>query len=287
MYLLENNRLKVSIAAPGEVYNGSRFDWTGFITQISLDDAVTFCVPERLETGAGTGGMGLSNEFGIDQPLGYDKVKAGQQFPKIGVGLLTKDSESDYDFFHRYDVTPAKFHVSHTHSSITFDAEDHNDHGYGFHLNKEISLLDDHVVIRYTLKNTGDESFKTSEYAHNFIGINHETVNENYQLTLPKMTHLDVTVGTIKQTNQQLTWPIVPDGDFYAHMGINEENASYHWDLYHKGVKAGVRDLTCFIPSKMALWGRDHVVSPEVFIDIDLAPGETKTWERRYQFYRN
>ncbi|GEN57209.1 hypothetical protein GCM10012290_18690 [Halolactibacillus alkaliphilus] len=287
MYVLENNRLKVNVAAPGEVYDGSRFDWTGFITQITLDDVVTFCVPERLEKGVGTGGIGLSNEFGIDQPLGYEGIKKGQQFPKIGVGLLTKDSESDYDFFHRYDVTAAKFHVSHTHSSITFDAEAHNDNGYGFHLNKEISLLDDHVVIRYTLKNTGDESFKTNEYAHNFIGINHETVNENYQLTLPKMNHLEVAVGTIKQTNQQLTWPVVPDGDFYAHIEMNEESAPYNWEVYHTQIKAGVRDLTRFTPSKMALWGRDHVVSPEVFIDIDLSPGETATWDRCYQFYRN
>jgi len=109
MYVLENDRLKVDIAAPGEVYSGSRFDWTGFITQITLDHAVTFCVPERLEKGVGTGGVGLSNEFGIDQPLGYDEVKVGQQFPKIGVGLLTKASESDYDFFTIMTLLPLCF----------------------------------------------------------------------------------------------------------------------------------------------------------------------------------
>lgn len=287
MHVLKNNRLKVEIAAPKEVYNGSRFDWTGFITQITLDDAVTFCVPERLEKGAGTGGMGLSNEFGIDQPLGYDKIKAEQQFPKIGVGLLTKPDEKDYDFFYHYDVTPAEFQVSQTSSSLTMDAEAHSDNGYGFHLTKAISLLEDQVVIHYTLKNTGDVAFKTNEYAHNFIGMNHETVNENYQLTLPKMNQLNVAVGTMKQTNKEVTWPVVPDGDFYAQIDMNEENASYNWELYHKELKAGVRDLTCFTPEKMALWGRDHVVSPEVFIAIALSPGETKTWERRYQFYRN
>lgn len=154
-------------------------------------------------------------------------------------------------------------------------------------MNKEISLVDDQVVIRYTLRNTGDESFETNEYAHNFFGINHETVNENYQLTLPNMNHIDVAVGTIKQQKQQLTWPIVPNGDFYAQIDINEENASYNWELYHTQIKAGVRDLTSFTPEKMALWGRDHVVSPEVFIAIALSSGETKTWERRYQFYRN
>lgn len=49
MLYLENNRLKVSIQEPSEMYEGSRFDWTGFISQIVLDERVSFCVPEQLE----------------------------------------------------------------------------------------------------------------------------------------------------------------------------------------------------------------------------------------------
>ncbi|GAA4074439.1 hypothetical protein [Amphibacillus indicireducens] len=288
MYVLENNRLKVEVAAPGEVYRGPRFDWTGFVTQVTLDKRVTYCVPERLESEAGTGGIGLSNEFGIDTPLGYDEVEVGEQFPKIGVGLLTKKEDSAYDFFYKYDVTPIDVKVNKTGQTLTFDSATESLHGYGYRLLKKIALDHNKLTISYTLKNIGTLAFKTNEYSHNFIGINNQIVNENYQLTLPNMRHLDVTVGTIKKTNQQLTWPVRPKGDFYAHIDLDQSLTSekYHWDLYHQTVRAGVRELNAFEPAKMALWGRAHVVSPEVFVNIDLAPGETQMWERCYQFYQ-
>lgn len=287
MYVLENDRLKVEIAPPGDDYSGSRFDWTGFITQVTLDGEVTYCVPERLEAGVGTGGRGLSNEFGIDAPVGYEEAGVGEQFPKIGVGLLTKKADEAYDFFSNYEVTPAECKVKSNlnEQSITFDTTAESPSGYGYHLEKKISLDHNHLVIAYTLKNTGKVSFKTNEYSHNFIGINNQTVDENYKLTLPALRNLNVTVGTIKVSNKQLTWPVVPEGDFYAHIDMEESQEKYNWDLYHTKVGAGVRGQSDFKPAKMALWGREHVVSPEVFINIQLDPGEIKKWKRNYQFY--
>ena len=65
-----SSRLAVEISEPGTLYRGARFDWTGFVTQVTLDQQHTFCAPEALPGGRGTGGMGLCNEFGIRQPLG-------------------------------------------------------------------------------------------------------------------------------------------------------------------------------------------------------------------------
>ncbi|MBM7540755.1 hypothetical protein [Amphibacillus cookii] len=286
MYVLENNRLKVEIAEPGGVYSGSRFDWTGLITQVTLDKTVTYCVPERLEAGVGTGGIGLSNEFGIDAPIGYDAVRTGEQFPKIGVGLLTKAEETAYDFFYDYNVAPADVKVNNKDQTATFTTTAESPSGYGYHLVKEIALDNNHLVISYILTNTGKIAFKTNEYSHNFLGINSHTIDEEYKLILPNMRGLDVKIGNIKVSNKQLTWPVVPDGDFYAHIDMDENRVGYNWDLYHKTARAGVREQSVFKPAKMALWGRDHVISPEVFIDITLAPGEIKNWQRCYQFYQ-
>jgi hypothetical protein len=40
-----------------------------------------------------------------------------------------------------------------------------------------------------------------------------------------------------------------------------------------------------FAPSRVALWGRAHVVSIEVFVDHNLQPGEAQIWSRRYEFF--
>lgn len=47
---ISNQRLKVEIALPGTQYHYSRFDWTGFIVQITLDDKHTFCTSESFKT---------------------------------------------------------------------------------------------------------------------------------------------------------------------------------------------------------------------------------------------
>ena len=59
---LANHRLQVEIAEPGEVYHGSRFDWTGFITQVTLDGEHTYCVPESLVPGQGSDGCPFSHD---------------------------------------------------------------------------------------------------------------------------------------------------------------------------------------------------------------------------------
>jgi len=87
---LKNDRLTVEIARPGSIYTGTRFDWTAFITQVTLDQTHTFCVPESDQPGQGTGGVGLCNEFGIEQAIGYDAAHPGECFPKFGIGLLVK-----------------------------------------------------------------------------------------------------------------------------------------------------------------------------------------------------
>ncbi|PXW92430.1 hypothetical protein DES38_1028 [Streptohalobacillus salinus] len=286
MYQLKNNRLKIEVQEPGNLYQGSRFDWTGFVTQITLDDCISYCVPERLEHGKGTGGLGFCNEFGIDLPLGYDTTATGDFFPKIGVGLLKKKVDTPYDFFNPYDVSPATVEVEQHPESLTFETAIKNAHGYGYHLFKALSLKDNKLVFEYRLINTGSHTIKTNEYSHNFIGINNQTVSEDYQLTFPGLRSFDLSVGKMSQSHEQLTWPVTPDGDFYAKIVSDNEPASFIWDLFHRRVGAGVRASSDFRPTKIALWGRSHVICPEVFFDIHLQPNEEISWQRVYEFYQ-
>ena len=110
--VLAGDRLCVEIAPPGsEYYNGSRFDWTGFVVQVTLDNTHTFCGPESRD-GSGTGGIGLCNEFGIFRPIGFDDARPGDQFPKLGVGLLTQPDGSPYRFYRDYAIEPFDIRVT-------------------------------------------------------------------------------------------------------------------------------------------------------------------------------
>jgi len=288
--ILKNNRLTVEIQKSGSGYTGSRFDWTGFITQITLDDAYTFCVPEQYDVTKGTGGIGFCNEFGIDQPIGFDDITNGEQFPKIGVGLLTKDTEQ-YDFFKAYSLEPMDYieTVNDQQLKVVSKIETQN---YRMTLTKIVKIIENRLSIYYTLENTGQKPIITNEYCHNFIGINKHNIGPNYTLTIPNMNATELIAGEMTISDQHITWPGAPQEDFYGIIdaktnGNNFDDNSFRWQLCYEPLKVGVRDCSKFTVSKFALWGFTHVASPECFIQIDIAPNNSQSWERIYEFYNN
>lgn len=284
--IIKNNRLSVEISEPGESYTGSRFDWTGFVTQITLDGDVTYCVPEKYEVGKGSGGIGFCNEFGIDQPIGYDETKIGKSFPKIGVGLLKKDTTAPYDFFYHYKINPAEVLVTASDDRCQFVSRLTEANGYESVLTKVISVEDNKLVMSYQLKNTGTKSIKTNEYCHNFIGINNTDLCKDYQLTVPNLKKYDLAVGDVTIKGDNITWHETPKEEFYMSLETSDKSHEYNWQLFNQKVGAGVRELSQMDYSKFAIWGYKHVVCPELFITIDLEPDESMTWNRVYEFYK-
>jgi len=47
MTILRNDRLEINIEQVGTVYSRSRIEWTGFISQITLDKKIKYCVHEQ------------------------------------------------------------------------------------------------------------------------------------------------------------------------------------------------------------------------------------------------
>ncbi|MCX7708366.1 MAG: hypothetical protein N2484_00790 [Clostridia bacterium] len=283
--ILKSNRLKVEIAQPGTVYKGSRFDWTGFITQITLDQHHTYCVPEQYDPNKGSGGIGFCNEFGIDMAIGYEDSKVGECFPKLGVGLLKRFSDAPYDFFKPYEIKPYMIKVSENKNSATFIAEPQECRGYAVRLTKTVRIEENHLKIDYKLENVGEKTIVTNEYCHNFIGINKDNIGKNYSLNFSGKVKINRIAGSFTAAEGEILWEQEPKEDFY---GIIEREAGaglWQWELVHKPSGAGVRDVSGFPVSKCAVWGYTHVVSPELFIRIQLEPGKTLEWSRAYEFF--
>ena len=58
----------------------------------------------------------------------------GAQFPKFGIGLLTKTLEGRYVFHHKYPCEPFAVSVEATASAVTFDTAPKECLGYAAHL---------------------------------------------------------------------------------------------------------------------------------------------------------
>lgn len=284
---IKNNCLSVEISAPGSYYKGSRFDWNGFITQVILDDEHTFCVPESLVEGIGTGGCGFCGEFGIQEPVGYYEAKVGDCFPKIGVGNLIRNDLTEYDFFKPYQFKPYNSTVITGIDGIEFISEPDDCNGYAFLYKKHITLDDNRIKIHYILKNTGEKAINTTEYCHNFIGIDNQTVGSDYVLKLPYNPVIDSLPLAIVQDCNELSWKDKGwSKDFYCIIKGYGKESPYAWELINKKAGVGLREMVSFEPLRIALWGMAHVISPEVFINIDVQPGEEQTWSRQYEFFK-
>ncbi len=292
MHKLRNEYLCLEIQEPGENYRGARFDWSGQLIQITFLNKHTFCARETLnEFDRNKHGRGLYNEFGIDHPVGYDECSINGLFPKIGVGLLKKKSLQPYDFFEDYKVEPYYFSSTFNKDRAFFSCKTNHNREYSFELNKQIVLDKNKFTISYSLFNSGYKTIRTNEYVHNFLSINENKIDENYilyfsfplkPLNFNKFVNPEKTVHFNKDF---CFWnSFIKEPFFFSNINTIYKGKE-NWTLIHLTDKVGIRESADFIIQKVNLWGASHVISPEIFFQINVLPGEKISWSRFYEIF--
>ena len=161
--------------------------------------------------------------------------------------------------------------------------------GYLLELEKTITINENQLQIDYFLKNLGERAVRTTEYCHNFIGIDGCQVGADYKLEflypvqlLPEENATSQRVLSIN--GQEISWNFQPAEDFYGQLENISPEAPHQWTIRHLPTNTEVKEESFFTPVRVAFWGKGHVISPEVFIEIKVGPGETQKWSRRYTF---
>lgn len=293
-FKISNDKLVVLFDEPGAVYKGSRFDWGSQLTQIIWENKHTFCGVETTYNSLNTiTGKGLCCEFGIDQPIGFDDCLVGELFPKIGIGMLTRNSIEPYIFSKLYQVLPATFiinPISESVISIICIAGDYR--GFSYSLEKRYELINSSILINYQLENTGTKMMTTNEYCHNFISINNLPINQDYKLIFPQIINQDAIIENVNPdkvvnfNENHLTWNNEPASDFFF-SGLTGKNEKINsWSIENNKAGVGITESCSFIPDHCNLWGKRHVISPELFFNISIKPGEDVQWQRKYELYK-
>ncbi|MCX7773352.1 MAG: hypothetical protein N2376_09605, partial [Clostridia bacterium] len=86
-------------------------------------------------------------------------------------------------------------------------------------------------------------------------------------------------------SGQTITWKAVPNWEFYWSPVGFEGQSSAWWELTNENRKIGMRETTDFPILRVGIWGKAHVVSPELFIHLRVEPGTSKSWTRSYLFF--
>ncbi len=289
-HILQNEAISLHIDLPTENYQSSRFDWSGKIVGLSYRGK-SFCGAELAEpAGHLNCGRGFYNEFGLDAPVGYDDVEPGEWFHKIGVGLLQRD-EAPYDFLKRYNIQAAEFTFTPEAGKVRFTCQAPLVHGYAYRLEKEIMLQKDGFTINYLIKNIGSKSIRTNEYNHNFLALDQRLIDENYVLTFPFQIDPAGFIETVNPEGlvqigqQEIGFLGTPKEPFYFSNLSGGKLVDASWMLENRHSQIGITEVGNFRTDTVNLWGCGHVVSPELFIQLDIPAGQIKEWSRRYRVY--
>lgn len=289
-HILKNENLELHIDTPFENYNFSRFDWTGKIIKVKFKDIQLSSVEITDCQNKNYFGKGFYNEFGIDTALGFDEAEVGGWFHKIGVGLLKKD-DNQYLFNKNYEIKPAEFKVVAKSNKIIISCKSDTVCGYSYLLKKDIELHDSSFTIKYYLENTGKKDIVTNEYCHNFTAINKDLIGSDYILKFlfqlkPKLfgetvnleQKVDIGINDIKFNGS-------PKEPFFFSFLNGSEKVDAEWELINLKSKIGISEVGSFKTDKVNLWGWKHVISPELFFNIFIKPGESIEWSRNYNLF--
>ena len=158
--------------------------------------------------------------------------------------------------------------------------------GYGYFLKKIINLKESGFHLQYELENTGFKPLKTSEYVHNFLAVNHTSIDNSYQLFFdetikPELFEETVNPGGLVQFKGRETgFSGIPEKPFFFSHLFGAKSVSAKWRLLNRNFKMAISETGDFRTSKVNLWGWQHVVSPELFINLKLEPGQSASWSR-------
>ncbi|MFD1315156.1 hypothetical protein [Namhaeicola litoreus] len=290
-YILKNKNLEIHIDHPLENYNFSRFDWTGKIVEVKFQ-GISLSSVERTDCqNEHDFGKGYYNEFGIDTALGFDETDIGGWYHKIGVGLLKK-VDAHYQFHKYYEVDPAEFEMITRSNKVVMSCTSKAVHGYAYVLKKEIELLDSSFTVNYFLQNTGEKEIVTTEYMHNFMAINKDLIGTNYLLKFPfqlkpeffgEMVNPE---GKVELGENEIKFKSTPNEQFFYGNLTGGKNVKAKWELINLESKIGISETGNFQTNKINLWGWRHVISPELFFNIAIQPGESTQWSRTFNMYK-
>ncbi|MEX2142052.1 MAG: hypothetical protein WD894_22490 [Pirellulales bacterium] len=280
-------------------YRGTRFDWAGHIAQAKYRGHTFFGLwrtphdPTNFEHG-----VGPTDEFGIQNPPGYERAKAGEPFLKIGVGLLRRIDDKPYHFSTKYPVLDAG-RWSHSSGgrgqSVSFQHELRTDVDWGYRYNKSMRLVDDQPAfeIERTLKNIEGKDIKTASYNHNFIRIDDELIGPSYELELSEDLQAEVE-GPARFDGRRLTFTDKVEKPLMIYFKgqpkrVAELGGGFalrpSFDITITNRRTGGRMVIAhhFDVSELRLWVTSTAICPEPFVNVDLGPAQSMSWTTTYR----
>jgi hypothetical protein len=269
-------------------YRGSRFDWSGQIAELKYEGhdyfGQWFANYDPLRNDAI---LGPVEEFSA---IGYDEAPIGGEFFRIGIGGLRKPDEERFNRGGYYEFSnPGKWTIKRAKNSVTFTHILQDVAGYSYEYQKKVLLVKGkpQMVLEHKLKNTGKKAIKTDVYNHNFFMIDNEPTGPNIVVKFAFPLSVATEHPAVRINGKQIEYIEEPARSVFFEdiQGHSKSVEDYYFRIENLKTGAGVKFTGDRPILKIHYWSSRTTQCPEPYIDIDIQPGKTFTWNITYDFY--
>jgi hypothetical protein len=290
--IISNETVKMKIYLPDPekgVYRATRFDWSGVIGSVKYQEHEYFGYWKDTHDPNVHEDLTGPVEGFLEPGLGYDDAEPGEGFIRIGVGIIEKMDEPEYQMFKTYNIMDhGDWQVEHGSDWITFTHQVNSDFGYGYLYEKSVSLKDDGFTIGHKLVNTGDKSIETDQFNHNFFMIDGEVSGPSFTIDFPyQISTADDLKGMMDIEGRQLSFltNFKDTSLFLTLEGYSDLATDHQVTVVNNKSGAGVTFNVDKPLHRMCFWACETTLSPENFIWISVVPGEEMKWTSDYTLF--
>jgi len=292
--LISNSDIQMKVYLPDPekgFYRGTRFDWSGVIGSVQYKGHEYFGYWKATHDPLVHEDLTGPVEGFIDPGLGYNDAKPGGKFIRIGVGILEREDEPEYNWMKTYKILDhGKWKIDQGEGWLSFTHEITSDIGYGYIYKKTIRLKNNHFIIEHNLRNTGAKVIETDQFNHNFFMIDHEQSGTSFTVSFPyAVSTSDDLKGYVEIKDKDLNFikKIEKSSVFLELSGYSHEIADHKVTVLNRNSGAGVTFTVDRPLTRMAFWACETTLCPENFIQISVAPGAEESWTSEYTLFVN
>lgn len=291
---ITNGLIKAQLYLPDSengYYRATRFDWSGVISNLEYKGHTYF--GQWFEEYSPTKHDAVMGPVDSFSPLNYSNTKSGENFVKIGVGVLKKPNDKKFSDFNTYPIIdPGNWSIEKKVNKVEFR---HNlsyaDYSYTYTKSVELLKNKPEMLLSDIIKNTGKKTIETQVFNHNFFVIDEQPTGKDFELIFPK----DVSgtgrgfgeVAEIQGNKIVFERDLVKGESIYCSSleGINDSVDNLDIKIENIRTGAGARITGNQPLSKLVVWGSSTTLCPETYISIKIEPGEEFRWDYYYEFY--
>ena len=273
-------------------YRATRFDWSGIIASLKFKEHEYFGYWKDTHDPKFHEDISGPVESYQTPGLGFEDSTFDGRFIRIGVGVLSCESNNSYQWNKTYEIIDnGEWEIKNGDDWIQFRHTLKSDFGYGYVYIKKIDLKTNEpgFTITHILKNIGEKKIETDQYNHNFFIIDQENAGPNISVEFPFniSTENDLkNMMIIDGKKLSFIKNLSSEEDIWLPLEGFSNNIQDH-EVVVKNEKTGAGAIFKVNKplSQMAFWACKTTYSPENFINIVVEPGETEKWVSDYTLF--